>query len=149
MKIAVTGAFSYTGKYITRHLLARGEEVFTLTGHPDRPDPFDGQVKALPLDFRSPAGLVKTLQGAEVLVNTYWVRFDHRGNTQARAVENTLTLVEAARTAGVHRIVHISITNPSPDSPLPYFRGKAENEQVPPGDGTAPAFDFRPNLAYA
>ena len=51
MKIAVTGAFSYSGKYITRRLLERGEEVITLTGHPDRPDPFAGKVKAYPLDF--------------------------------------------------------------------------------------------------
>jgi nucleoside-diphosphate-sugar epimerase len=51
MKIAVTGAFSYSGKYITSRLLARGEEVITLTNHPNRPDPFDGKVKAFPLDF--------------------------------------------------------------------------------------------------
>ena len=30
--------------------------------------------------------------------------------------------------AGVERVVHVSITNPSLDSPLPYFRGKAEVE---------------------
>ena len=51
MKIAVTGAFSYSGKYITKRLLERGEEVITLTGHPNRPDPFNGKVKAYPLDF--------------------------------------------------------------------------------------------------
>ena len=51
MKIAVTGAFSYSGKYITKRLLARDEEVITLTGHPNRPDPFGGKVKAYPLDF--------------------------------------------------------------------------------------------------
>ncbi len=45
MKIAVTGAFSYSGKYITKRLLERGEEVITLTGHPNRPDPFGGKVK--------------------------------------------------------------------------------------------------------
>jgi NADH dehydrogenase len=50
MKIAVTGAFSYTGKYITRRLLARNEEVITLTGHPNRPDPFGGKV-SISLDF--------------------------------------------------------------------------------------------------
>ena len=51
MRIAVTGAFSYSGKYITKRLLERGEEVYTLTNHPNRPDPFNGKVKALPLDF--------------------------------------------------------------------------------------------------
>ena len=129
MKIAVTGAFSYTGKYITRLLLERGEEVITLTGHPNRPDPFGGRVKTFPLDFDE-TGMARSLQGVDVLVNTYWVRFDQNENTQPRAVENTRKLVNAAKAAGVRRIVHISITNPSAESHLPYFWGKAANEKA-------------------
>ena len=129
MKIAVTGAFSYSGKYITRRLLERGEEVITLTGHPNRPDPFAGQVRAYPLDFDE-ASMTCSLQDVEVLVNTYWVRFDKDQNTQPLAVENTRKLANAAKAAGVRRIVHISITNPSADSPLPYFWGKAANEKA-------------------
>jgi uncharacterized protein YbjT (DUF2867 family) len=129
MKIAVTGAFSYSGKYITRRLLERGAEVITLTGHPNRPDPFEGKVKAYPLDFDE-ASMTCSLQGVDVLVNTYWVRFDKDRNTQPRAVGNTRKLVNAAKAAGVRRIVHISITNPSADSNLPYFWGKAANEKA-------------------
>lgn len=129
MKIAVTGAFSYSGKYITRRLLERGEEVITLTGHPNRPDPFESKVKAYPLDFDE-AGMTCSLQGVDVLVNTYWVRFDKDENTQPRAVENTRVLVNAAKAADVKRIVHISIANPSADSPLPYYWGKAANEKA-------------------
>lgn len=129
MKIAVTGAFSYTGKFITKRLLDRGEEVITLTNHPNRPDPFGGKVKAFPLDFDE-AGMTKSLAGADVLVNTYWVRFDKKDNTQPLAVENTRKLVNAAKAAGVKRIVHISIANPSKDSPLPYYWGKAANEKA-------------------
>ena len=129
MKIAVTGAFSYSGKYITKRLLARGEEVITLTGHPNRPDPFGGKVKAYPLDFDE-ASMTRNLQGVDVLVNTYWVRFDKGENTQPRAVENTRKLINAAKAAGIKRVVHISITNPSAESHLPYFWGKAANEKT-------------------
>lgn len=129
MKIAVTGAFSYTGKYVTRRLLACNEEVITLTGHPNHPDPFGGKVKAYPLDFNEDS-MTRSLQGVDVLVNTYWVRFDKGENTQPRAVENTRKLVNAAKAAGVKRIVHISITNPSAESHLPYFWGKAANEKA-------------------
>jgi len=129
MKIAVTGAFSYSGKYITKGLLERGAEVITLTGHPNRPDPFDGKVKAYPLDFDE-AGMTRSLQGVDVLVNTYWVRFDKGRNTQPRAVENTRKLVNAAKAAGVKRMVHISIANPSAESHLPYYWGKAANEKA-------------------
>ncbi len=130
MKIAVTGAFSYTGKYITNRLLARGHEVITLTGHPDRPNPFEGRVKAYPFDFEQPEKLAKTLEGVEILFNTYWVRFSHGENTHERAVENTKTLIRAAEQAGVKRIVHTSISNPSTDSHLPYFSGKAKLEET-------------------
>jgi len=129
MKIAVTGAFSYSGKYIAKRLLARGEEVITLTGHPNRPDPFNGKIKAYPLDFDE-ASMTRSLRGVDVLVNTYWVRFDKGENTQPRAVENTRKLVNAAKAAGVKRIVHISIANPSADSHLPYYWGKAANEKA-------------------
>lgn len=147
MKIAVTGAFSYSGKYITTRLLERGEEVFTLTNHPNRPDPFDGKVKAVPLNFSNEEELIKNLRGTDVLVNTYWIRFDKGNNTQPRAVENTKILVAAAAKAGVKRIVHISITNPSADSHLPYFWGKAANEKAVIESGASYAI-LRPTVLF-
>jgi len=146
MKIAVTGAYSYSGKYITRRLLAQGHEVITLTGHPNRPDPFGGQVKAYPLDFDE-TSMAQSLAGVDILYNTYWVRFDHKDNTQPRAVENTRKLINAAKAAGVRRVVHISITNPSADSPLPYFWGKAANEKAVIDSGLSYAI-LRPTVLF-
>ena len=147
MKIAVTGAFSYSGKYITRRLLARGEGVVTLTNHPNRPDPFEGRVRAFPLNFADASSLTSSLRGADALVNTYWIRFDKDSNTQPAAVENTRRLVDAAAAAGVKRIVHISITNPSADSPLPYFWGKAANEKAVTDSGMSYAI-LRPTVLF-
>ncbi len=146
MKTAVTGSFSYSGKYITHRLIARGDEVITLTGHPNRPDPFGGRVKSYPLDFEI-SSMVQSLQGVETLYNTYWVRFDHGTNTQSLAVENTRKLVKAAAEAGVQRIVHISITNPSLESKLPYFHGKALNEQAVRESGLSYAI-LRPTVLF-
>jgi NADH dehydrogenase len=115
-----------------------------LTGHPNRPDPFDGKVKAYPLDFDEQS-MTPSLQGVDVLVNTYWVRFDKGENTQPQAVENTRKLVNAARAAGVKRMVHISITNPSAESHLPYFWGKAANEKAVVGSGMSYAI-LRPTV---
>ena len=147
MKIAVTGAFSYSGKYITRRLLARGEEVITLTNHPNRGDPFDGKVKAYPLNFNDERGLVESLRGVETFYNTYWVRFDKGANTQPAAVENTRKLVCAATEASVKRIVHISIANPSADSHLPYYWGKAANEKAVIDSGMSYAI-LRPTVLF-
>jgi NADH dehydrogenase len=126
----VTGAFSYTGKYITRRLLSTGKRVRTLTGRPNFESPFGNQVNAFPFDFDNPSQLRKTLEGATTLYNTYWVRFPHGGVTFDKANENTKTLIKAAEAAGIRRIVHISITNPSEESPFPYFRGKALVEKA-------------------
>ncbi len=126
----VTGAFGYSGQYIARRLLARGYRVRTLTNSPERLNPFHGQVEAHPYHFDRPERLAASLMGARVLYNTYWVRFNRPEFTQSAAVENTRRLFEAARQAGVERIVHVSITNPSLDSPLEYFRDKAVLEQL-------------------
>jgi NADH dehydrogenase len=128
--MTVTGAFGYTGRYITRRLLASGKQVRTLTGHPHRANEFGERVEIAPLDFSDPAGLVKNLRGADCLFNTYWVRFNHGEQTFERAVANTRMLFAAARDAGVRKVVHLSITNPSINSPLPYFHGKAQLEEA-------------------
>lgn len=126
----VTGAFGYTGSHIAARLLAAGKEVRTVTGHPHRPGPFGGRVRAMPFDFDKPERLVRHLEGADTLYNTYWIRFERGATTFERAVRHSRILVSAARKAGVRRIVHVSITNPSLDSDLPYFRGKAEVERA-------------------
>jgi uncharacterized protein YbjT (DUF2867 family) len=126
----ITGAFSYTGKYITRRLLSMGKHVRTLTGHPNNPNPFGEAVQVFPFDFDQPQQLVKHLQGATTLYNTYWIRFAHSSMTFDKAVEQTRILIRAAEEAGVQRIVHVSITNPAETSRLPYFRGKALLEQA-------------------
>jgi uncharacterized protein YbjT (DUF2867 family) len=124
----VTGAFSYSGRAIADALRESGRRVRTLTGHPERA-PRDTPVEVRPLQFDDPAELVSSLEGATTLYNTYWVRFAHDRTDHERAVANSRLLFEAAERAGVRRIVHVSITNPSLDSPFPYFRGKAEVEQ--------------------
>ncbi len=126
----VTGAFGYTGKYIAQRLLDAGHAVRTLTNSPQRTNPFGSRVAVHPYNFDDPPKLVAALEGADVLYNTYWVRFTHTLFKQADAVDNTLTLFEAAKKAGVKRIVHVSITNPSDDSPLEYFSGKARLERA-------------------
>lgn len=143
----VTGAFGYSGRYITSRLLAAGERVRTLTNSPHREHPFGGAVEAHPYNFDSPDALVRSLEGARVLINTYWVRFDHADFTHSQAVRNTLRLFDAARRARVPRIVHVSITNPSEQSRLPYFRGKAELETALRASGLSHAI-LRPTVLF-
>jgi nucleoside-diphosphate-sugar epimerase len=126
----VTGAFSFTGRYIARRLLAEGRCVRTLTGHPERPNQLGGRVEVAPYDFDRPERLAANLEGVRAIFNTYWVRFPYRGMTFETAIANTQSLIDAAKRAGVRRFVHLSVSNPSLDSPLPYFKGKAILEKL-------------------
>jgi len=143
----VTGAFGYSGRYIARRLLDRGHTVRTLTNSPNRKNPFDGNVRATPFHFDDPARLIESLAGASVLYNTYWVRFNHTEFKHAVAVENTRKLFDAAKQAGVKRVVHVSITNPSEDSPLEYFSGKARLERALRESGLSYAI-LRPTVLF-
>jgi NADH dehydrogenase len=144
---AVTGAYGYSGKYIAQRLLDAGQSVITLTNAPAEADQFGGRIKAFRYHFDQPDLLVQHLAGVSVLYNTYWVRFNHRLFKHADAVRNTLILFEAAKQAGVRRIVHVSITNPSESSPLEYFRGKAILEKVLIGSGISYAI-LRPAVIF-
>ena len=121
----VTGAFSYSGAHIAERLVDSGRRVRTLTFHPDREHPLRDQVEAFRFRFDDPTALARTLEGVDTLYNTYWVRFDHGDTSFTGAIANSRALFHAARRAGVRRIVHLSIANPSVDSPLAYYRGKA------------------------
>ena len=125
----VTGAFGYTGKYIAQRLLDDGVTVRSLTRNPASFSPFGDRVERHPLDFDDTVQLIESLRGAHTLYNTFWIRFAHGEVDHEVAVRNTRNLVEAAGFAGVRRVVHISITGASVDSPLPYFRGKGQVEQ--------------------
>ena len=143
----VTGAFGYTGKYITQKLLSMGKRVRTLTGHPNRPNPFGNQISVAPFHFDNPAELTRALRGATTLYNTYWVRFPYGQVTYDTAVANTKILINAAKKAGIRRIVHISITNASEESPFPYFRGKGILEKAVIHSGLSYAI-IRPTVIF-
>ncbi len=144
---AVTGALGYTGRSITERLLACGVRVRTLTNSPGRPNPFGASLEIHPLAFDDPERLAESLRGCEVLYNTYWVRFNHRLFTFDQAVRNTRALFEAAKRAGVRRIVHVSILHADKADDLGYFRGKHELEDALRATGLSHAI-LRPGVLF-
>lgn len=147
----VTGAFGFTGKYIAKILLDKGIEIRTLTNSSPEENSFGEKIKVFPLNFEDQESLVESMKGVSVLYNTYWVRFNYKGKeanfNHSLAVENTLKLLNSAKEAGIKRIVHISITNLSEDSPFEYFRGKAKLEEAIINSGISYAI-LRPALIF-
>jgi uncharacterized protein YbjT (DUF2867 family) len=144
---AVTGAYGYSGKYIARRLLDEGHQVITLTNSIHRANPFGERARAYPFNFDDSESLTESLKGVSVLYNTYWVRFNHQLFRHADAVSNTKLLFSAAKEAGVKRIIHVSITNPSPESHLEYFSGKGKLEEALRGSGLSYAI-LRPAVLF-
>src|SRR5262249_17254957 len=141
----VTGAFSYTGRFLTEGLIQEGRQVRTLTNHA-RPELFAGHVAVYPLQFDDGL-LARALTGVGSVYNTYWVRFPFAGLDFQTAVRNSAALIRSARAARVRRFVHVSIANPSIESPHPYYRGKAAVEEHLTTSGLSYAI-VRPTVLY-
>ena len=143
----VTGAFSFTGRFIARRLMTQERHIKTLTNHPNRQGAEDIKADVAPLQFADREALVESLRGGDVLYNTYWVRFHHGKARFGDAVANTRILMGAARDAGMRKVVHVSVSNPSEDSPLDYYAGKARAENAVRESGLPWAI-VRPTLTF-
>ncbi len=143
----VTGAFGFTGRFIARRLMAMDRRIKTLTNHPNRAAAAEITAEVAPLQFTDRDALVESMRGADVLYNTYWVRFVHGKTHFGQAVANTRILLGAARDAGVRKVVHISVSNPAEDSHLDYYAGKARTERAVRESGLRWAI-VRPTLVF-
>ena len=128
---SVTGATSFTGRFIARRLTEAGYEVRNL----DR------------LDLADPDRMAAALDGTDTLYNTFWIRFERGPITYPWAIDRSRQLFDAARRAGVRRIVHISVINASHDAPTAYFRAKAEVEDALRASGIGHAI-VRPTVTF-
>jgi uncharacterized protein YbjT (DUF2867 family) len=144
---AVTGALGFTGRAIAGALIAQGREVVTLTRRPYLPNPFGDRLRVVLIDYGDPPSIARTLQGVETLYNTAWVRFEYGEATFAQQVERTGILMGAARTAGVRRVVHVSVVGADAGSSLGYWVAKAHAEAVVREAGV-PWSIVRPTLLF-
>jgi NADH dehydrogenase len=143
----VTGATSFTGRYIAQRLADEGHEVRDLTRAPHAPHPLGERVASVALDFDDPVRLTAALEGVDTLYNTFWIRFERGPITYSWAIARSRLLFEAARQAGVRRIVHISVINASREAPTAYFRAKAVVEEALVDSGVGHAI-VRPTVTF-
>jgi uncharacterized protein YbjT (DUF2867 family) len=144
---AVTGATSYTGRFIAERLVPAGRTVLDLTRNPHVRHRLGEAVSSAPLDFDHPDRLAHALDGVDTLYNTFWIRFERGPITYAWATERSRILFAAAQRAGVRRIVHISVISAARDAPTAYFRAKATVEDALIGSGVSYAI-VRPTVTF-
>ena len=147
-RVAVTGAFGFTGRSLATRLLDAGHEVVTLSRRTGAGDPLASRLTVRPLAPTTPvAELAESLAGVDVLFNTYWMRFPRGGSTFEGAVARSAEVLAAARTAGVRRVVHVSVVGAQADAETPYVRAKAALESVVRSSGMEWVI-VRPTLTY-
>ena len=144
---AVTGATSYTGRYVAQRLVAADHQVLDLTRAPHLPHALGEAVSNVKLDLDHLDRLTESLRGVDTLFNTLWIRFERGPVTYAWAIERSRILFGAAKRAGVRRVVHLSVINASRSAPTAYFRAKAVVEEALIGSGLSYAI-VRPTVTF-
>lgn len=147
VRVAVTGAFGFTGRALATRLLDAGHQVVTLTRRSGAGHPLAARIEIHPIEHDRPAELASALAGVDTLYNTYWLRFPRNGATFEGAATRSAVLLAAARQAGVRRVVHISVVNAAVDADTPYVRAKAALESVVRSSGLEWVI-VRPTLTY-
>ena len=128
MTVLITGASGFIGGAIAECLVNR-DTVRSLSSHPGK-NRFGGRVHTFPYDFERPERMAAAFEDVDVFVNSFYVRFKHGPWTFARAVEQSRALIALAREAGVHKIVHVSVSNARENSELPYYANKGRIERL-------------------
>jgi dihydroflavonol-4-reductase len=109
MKALVTGASGFLGWHVARVLLERGYSVRALIREGSRVDGLD--VERVTGDLRDPESLARAVSGCRLV---FHVAADYRlwakdpGDLYRSNVDGTRHLLDAARNAGVERIVYTS-----------------------------------------
>ena len=131
-RTAITGALSFTGRYLAQHLLQQNHTTSILnlssrtkpiSSHNLTPN-LSPKIQSHPLSFHNPTKLIQALQNVDILYCTYWIRFEQHGDTHFQAAERCKVLFECARDAGVSKVVFSAHTGISIDSPFSYIAGK-------------------------
>ena len=125
--IAITGGTGTLGRLLVRRLLDAGMQVRLLVRRGSDAPP---AVETAVVDLADQKSLASALSDAEAVVSAMTAFGGARGTTP-RAVdgEGNRNLIRAAREAGVHRFVLVSIRDAGPDHPIDVHRMKHLAEQ--------------------
>lgn len=131
MNVLVLGGSGFVGRAICSKLVREGHRVTVLTRRRDRAR----EVLLLPTltvlegDVADPATLARVLPGHEAVVFLIGILNEHRrGDFERVHADLVARVIEAARSAGVRRLLHMSALGAATDAPSAYLRSKAAGE---------------------
>lgn len=131
--IAVTGATGFVGRHVVRALLDEGFGVRALVRERDKAKgALPGGVSWVFGDIGNRRATAELTGGCAGLVHCIGIRreFPPEVTFQRAHPEATAAALDAARSAGVSRFIHISALGTRPDAATEYHRSKYASEQL-------------------
>jgi len=108
MKLLVTGATGFLGRYVVAEALSRGHSVRAVVRPAGDANKIDGDVECVRVDLRSPRGLVEACRGVDAVIHCAAAKAGDFYAQFAGTVLASENLLKAMKEAGVKHIVSIS-----------------------------------------
>ena len=146
----VLGGTGFVGRHLIRLLCAQGMTVRVPTRSADKARQALASLpaEAVSADVHDPAQLAGVFDGMDAVINLVGILHEQGGEIFRRVhVELPRKVIEAARIAGVARLLHMSALNAAPDGPSAYLRSKGEAEALVRTSGLQ-ATIFRPSVIF-
>jgi NADH dehydrogenase len=151
--VTVFGGSGFIGRQVVRRLAAQGWVVRAAVRDPVdagflKPMGEPGQVNPVAADIRDIESVRAAVTGADAVVNLVGILFE-RGKATFDAIhrQGAANVAQAAREAGVARLVHMSALGADKNSPSAYARSKAQGEDAVQA-AFAGAAIFRPSIVF-
>jgi len=104
--------------------------------------------EVVPADVHDVAQLTKLFAGVDAVINLVGILHEQDGQTFQRVhIDLPRKVIEAARVAGVERLLHMSALNAAPDGPSAYLRTKGTAEVMVQASGLQTTI-FRPSVIF-
>lgn len=154
--VAVTGATGFVGRAVVKELLARGYAVRALVRDEAKAQavlPSDAGLSTVPGDVTSQSDLTRLLTGCQAVIHLVGIIREVRragkpaATFQGMHVGATSAVINAARSAGIDRFLHMSAIGVAPDGQAEYSRTKFDGEMLVRHSGLAWTV-FRPGLIH-
>ena len=135
-RITVFGGSGFLGRQIVKRLAADGARVRVAVRHPERASFLErsgraGQITAIDADVWEEASVGAAMEGSEAVINLVGHYLERSKATfEATRGHGAMHVAQAAATAGVQRLVHISGLGTDPKSDSPYARARGIGEQL-------------------
>ncbi|MBJ3777133.1 complex I NDUFA9 subunit family protein [Acuticoccus mangrovi] len=132
--VTVFGGSGFIGRYVVRELARHGWRVRVAVRRPDlvghlQPMGMVGQIQPIQANVRDKASVAHAVSHVDAVVNLVGILAEGGKQTfEAVQAEGAANIAEAAKAAGIGRMVHLSAIGADPNGTSNYARTKAKGE---------------------